>query len=182
MSRTITALFDDRSDAEATRDRLSQAGVAADDVHIHDRSSDGYREAARSTQDDRGFWASIRNVFLPDPDRHLYEEGVRRGGYLLTADLDDETVADAVRILEAANTVDIDARAESWRASGWIDGSVAADAAAAGYGLDGSPDRPFSQAGDDVAPARTASIYGSRDLDRGSARPGALGLWRAERP
>jgi hypothetical protein len=37
MTRTITALFDDRSDAEAAKARLSQSRVDADHVRIHDK-------------------------------------------------------------------------------------------------------------------------------------------------
>lgn len=39
--------------------------------------------------------------------------GVRRRGCLLTTDVDDHAVAEAVRVLEGANTVDIDERANS---------------------------------------------------------------------
>lgn len=113
MTRTITALFDDRSGAEAAQERLKQSRVDADRIRIHDKTSDGYNETTRSTHEDRGIWASIKNAFLPDHDRHTYEEGVRRGGFLLTADVDDDAVGAAVSVLEEANTVDIDERAES---------------------------------------------------------------------
>jgi uncharacterized protein YjbJ (UPF0337 family) len=175
MTRTITALFDDRNDAEAAQERLKQSRVDADHIRIHDKSSDGYNETTRSTHEDRGIWASIKNAFLPDHDRHTYEEGVRRGGFLLTADVDDDAVGDAVSVLEEANTVDIDERAESWRSSGWDYAPAEAAATAASYGLDASPDRAFATSGDDVAPANTSSIYGRRDLDRGSSRVRSYG-------
>lgn len=174
MTRTITALFDDRNDAEAAQERLKQSRIDADHIRIHDKSSDGYSETGHSTHQDRGIWASIKNAFLPDQDRHTYEEGVRRGGFLLTADVDDDAVGDAVAVLEEANTVDIDERAESWRSSGWNYQSTDTGAAT-GYGVDGSPDRTFAEAGDDVAPAATPSIYGRRDLDRGSSRVRSYG-------
>jgi len=170
MTRTITALFDDRSDAEAAQERLKQSRVDADHIRIHDKTSEGYSETKRSTHEDRGIWASIKNAFLPDEDRHTYEEGVRRGGYLLTADVDDDAVADAVRVLEEANTVDIDERAGSWRSSGWDYQPDDAAVVAASYGAGTSSDRGFTAAGDDVAPASTSSIYSRRDFDHGSSR------------
>jgi uncharacterized protein YjbJ (UPF0337 family) len=173
MTRTITALFDDRSDAEAAQDRLKQSRVDADHIRIHDKSSEGYSETSRSTHEDRGIWASIKNAFLPDEDRHTYEEGVRRGGYLLTADVDDDAVADAVRVLEEANTVDIDERAGAWRSSGWDYEPGEAAATAASYGVGSSADRSFTPA-DDFA-SSTPSIYGRRDLDRGSSRVRSYG-------
>lgn len=119
MSTTITALFDHRADAEAAKERLKSSRVDADHVHLHDKSSTGYRESGYSTHQDRGFWDSVKNAFVPDEDRHTYEEGVRRGGTLLTADVDDDCVDEAVRILEEAKTVDIDDRSSQWRSSGW---------------------------------------------------------------
>ena len=176
MTRTITALFDERNDAEAAQERLKQSRVDADHIRIHDKTSDGYSETTSSTHEDRGIWASIKNAFLPDHDRHTYEEGVRRGGFLLTADVDDDSVGEAVNVLEEANTVDIDERAESWRSSGWDYEPAEAAATAASYGLDASPDRAFAASGDDVRLANTSSIYGRRDLDRGSSRVRSYGI------
>ena len=62
MSSTITALFDSRADAEAAKDRLKSARVDADHIHIHDKSSAGYKETGYSTHEDRGFWDSIKNA------------------------------------------------------------------------------------------------------------------------
>lgn len=119
MSHTITALFDNRSDADAGLDRLIAAGFDAGDIHVHDKSSEGFDEAGYSSQAKPGLWTKIKNAFLPDEDRHAYEEGVRRGGHLLTADVADDRVADAVAALEGAKTVDIGARTKQWREQGW---------------------------------------------------------------
>lgn len=118
MSRTLTALFDTRADAEAGRQRLIDAAVDADHIKIHDKSSIGDSD---DSDDDRGMWASIKNSPPDDSDRHVYEEGVRRGGFLLTCDIDSDDVGEALRALEdtGINSVDIDERASQWRAEGW---------------------------------------------------------------
>jgi hypothetical protein len=118
MSRTITALFDTRADADAGAERLRQAGIDAGSVAVHDQSTHT-TAGAYSTGQDKGLWASIKGVFVPHEDRHTYEEGIRRGGFLLTADVDEDRTADAVAALEDANTVDLDARSQEWRAQGW---------------------------------------------------------------
>ncbi len=118
MSRTITALFDTRADADAGCERLKQAGIDAGGVAVHDKSSHT-TSGDYSSRSDKGLWASVKSVFVPDADRHTYEEGIRRGGFLLTADVDDEQTPAAVKALEDANTVDLDARSEEWRADGW---------------------------------------------------------------
>jgi uncharacterized protein YjbJ (UPF0337 family) len=167
MTRTITALFDARSDAEAAKARLEQSNVDADHIHIHDKTSSGYNETGNSTHAEPGIWASIKNAFLPDHDRHTYEEGVRRGGVLLTADVSEDTVGDAVRVLEDAATVDIDARAESWRESGW---NYEAAAGVAGGDTRSRSDLATFDANAQQDLSDEPSIYGRRELDRGSAR------------
>ena len=148
MTRTITALFDSRPDAEAGAERLRAAGIDAGSVSVHDNST--HKTAgAYSTKEDRGLWASIKSAFVPDKDRHAYEEGIRRGGFLLTADVADDKTPAAVRALEEANSVDLDARTEQWRNEGW-------DYQSTGSTVD-----------EDLS---DADLYGVRDPDMGGSR------------
>jgi hypothetical protein len=135
MSRTLTALFDTRADAEAGRQRLLAANVDADNIKIHDKSSVG--DTGYSSQESPGLWASIKHAFLPDQDRHLYEEGMRRGGFLLTADIDGDDAGEAIRALEdvSVNSVDIDERASVWKSQGWNAPASAAGATAERSGM-----------------------------------------------
>jgi uncharacterized protein (TIGR02271 family) len=183
MSSTITAMFDSRSDAEAAKARLETANVDADHVHIHDKTSSGHREQGYSTHEDRGVWDSIKNAFLPDEDRHTYEEGLRRGGVLLTADVDDDRVDEAVRVLEGAGSIDIDDRSSQWRSSGW-DYSAPATAAGVGTGTAlgalganspttsvGSTEHVGSSEREEVIPVvEEQLVVGKRDVNRGGVR------------
>lgn len=180
MSSTITAMFDSRSDAEAAKARLEAANVDAEHVHVHDKSSQGYREQGYSSHEDRGVWDSIKNAFLPDEDRHTYEEGLRRGGVLLTADVDDDRVDEAVRVLEDAGSIDIDDRSSQWRSSGWDYsapatgagvgtaaglGALGATEHAGGTGLAGAAER------EEVIPVvEEQLVVGKRDVNRGGVR------------
>ncbi|WP_298808707.1 YsnF/AvaK domain-containing protein [uncultured Sphingomonas sp.] len=170
MSTTITALFDSRSDAEAAKERLKSARVDADHVHVHDKSSAGYKETGYSTHEDRGFWDSIKNAFVPDEDRHTYEEGVRRGGALLTADVDDDCVDEAVRVLEEANSIDLDDRSRQWRESGWdYQGAGATGAAFGSFGRGEVAGRTAEQ--EEVIPiVEEQLVVGKRDVSRGGVR------------
>ncbi len=138
MSRTLTALFDTRADAEAGRQRLLDARVDADNIKIHDKSSVG--EAGYSSREEPGLWASIKNAFLPDEDRHVYEEGMRRGGFLLTADIDGDETGEAIRALEDVNGIDIEERASQWKSQGW-------NPPTAGTGTTGASTRSPSERG-----------------------------------
>lgn len=116
MNRTITAYFDSRADAQSAADRLREAGVLASDIDVHDSSAAGATGA--TTDEDKGFWASLADLFMPDEDRYSYSEGIRRGGSVLSvrADGDFERVSD---ILEDAGAVDMDTREAEWRSEGW---------------------------------------------------------------
>ena len=183
MSSTITAMFDTRADAEAAKERLKASKVDADHIHVHDKSSAGHKEQGYSTHQDHGFWASVKNAFLPDEDRHTYEEGVRRGGALLTADVDDDDVAQAVKVLEDAGSVDIDDRASQWRQSGWDypAGAAATTGAAGASAFGGFGDRDTSDdtatrnltdrttdGDEEVIPVvQEQLVVGKRDVSRG---------------
>lgn len=167
MSRTITALFDSRSDAEAAKNRLHMANIDANHVHVHDQSSPGFRsEGAYSDHQDRGMWDSIKNAFLPDEDRHAYEEGVRRGGALLTADVEEHQIDDAIRVLEDSNSIDVDDRSQQWRSQGWNYG--------AGSGTD-------TGTGSDLGTGGTAGSAAGLGLASGGALGTATGRDTSER-
>ncbi|HYW17506.1 MAG TPA: YsnF/AvaK domain-containing protein [Allosphingosinicella sp.] len=108
MSRTVTALYDTRQEAEAARQRLASA-VDAERVKIIDQSSGG-------GQDGR----SLGNLYLSDDDRHAYGEGLRRGGFLLCAEVhsgeDHERI---IQLLEETSSVDLEERQQSWKNEGW---------------------------------------------------------------
>ncbi|NJR80714.1 hypothetical protein [Sphingomonas corticis] len=120
MTRIITALFDTRADADAGAARLREAGVDASDINVHDKSSHDVK-GEHSTREDKGLWASIKGAFVPDRDRHAYEEGIRRGGFLLTAEVDDGETGAAVDALEDAASIDLDERSAQWRNDGWVE-------------------------------------------------------------
>lgn len=118
---------------------------------------------------------------------------MRRGGALLTADVDEHQVDEAVRVLEEdSNSIDIDERAGEWRSSGWdyepgayntsssAAGGIAGGAAAGFAGT--MAERDGAYVGDDYAAGdRTVQeeaipvveeelLVGKREVERGSVR------------
>lgn len=148
MSRTITALFDTKADADAGAERLRAAGIDARHVNIHDQATHSPTDTVPTTGRERGLWATIKNAFIPHEDRRTYEEGLRRGGFLLTVDVDDDETPLAVRALDEANSVDLDARAQQWRSDGW-DGTAPAG---------------------DLDEADDGTLHGSREVGVGGPR------------
>ncbi|WP_458096507.1 DUF2382 domain-containing protein [Roseomonas sp. WA12] len=114
MTRTITGLFDNQADAQAVVDHLrAHDGIQTDRISLH-----GSNGTATETED-RGFWASLRDLFIPDEDRYAYSEGIRRGGYVVSAEVDDGLVEHALDVFEEHGAVDLDSREAEWRSAGW---------------------------------------------------------------
>ena len=51
-------------------------------------------------------------MFLPAEDHHSYAEGLRRGGFLLSANVEAELYDRALEIMETGGAVDMDERGE----------------------------------------------------------------------
>jgi uncharacterized protein (TIGR02271 family) len=131
-------MYDSRADAEAAQRQLESLGILdADGVSIHDQSSTGLSAGSSgySSHENRGFWSGLKDMFLPDEDRHFYEEGVRRGGYLLTVRVDEQQADRVHDVLENSNAVNVDEREQSLRSSGWAPATAAMGGTATGAGM-----------------------------------------------
>jgi hypothetical protein len=124
-TRTITAMFDSADAANLARQRLLELGLPSDDVQVIRRDASDEHAA----DDHKGLWESIKDFFKDGDDRATYEEGVRRGGQLLTARIQDEDADDVRAVLESSDAVDLDQRAQEWRSAGWT-GTAATGTAA----------------------------------------------------
>ena len=126
--QTITAMYDTRAYADQAAAMLKQAGVSGSDITISpDTARDELGSKGQYAEPQgTGFWASLDKMFGGTEDHDTYTEGLRRGGTLLTAHVDEAHVDRAVEILEQYGSVDLDERETSWRSEGWTGGSTAA--------------------------------------------------------
>jgi uncharacterized protein (TIGR02271 family) len=132
-------MFDSRAEAETARQRLTQSNIDADNVRIIDQSSTSSGSGTSASSDGEGFWASIKSAFMPEEDGHAYEEGMRRGGYLVCAQVDEDRADEAIRMLEESDSVDFEQRQEEWRNDGWAGFGGRTDTGAySGAGMGGS--------------------------------------------
>lgn len=122
-NRTITAMFSTRAEADRAADALRSdlnlspgaVNVLADDS----AHTTGATTTTSQSYEDRGFWSSLKSMFVPDEDRYAYAEGLSRGNFLVSASLDDTMATRAMDILEQNGAVDLDAQENSWKQSGW---------------------------------------------------------------
>jgi len=66
-----------------------------------------------------GLIGALTQMGVPEEEAHVYAEGVRRGGTLVTVTTDDATVDTVSGILNRHGPIDIDRRAAEWRGRGW---------------------------------------------------------------
>ncbi|HEX8450214.1 MAG TPA: YsnF/AvaK domain-containing protein [Allosphingosinicella sp.] len=165
MSRTVTALYDTRQEAEAARQRLASA-VDVERVKIIDQNSGG-----------GGGGRSLDDLYLSDDDRHAYGEGLRRGGFLLCAHIETGEDHDRIiQLLEESSSVDLEERQQSWKSEGW-QGFTGATAAStqAGTASQGATGQTGATGGNVVQEERIPIVQeelrvGKREVTRGGAR------------
>ncbi|MFT2215670.1 general stress protein [Rhizobium giardinii] len=89
-----------------------------------------------------GLIGALTDSGVDERDAHVYAEGVRRGGTLVTAKVDEGRAAEAEAILQRSNWVDLPTRRTAYEGQGWT-------------GFDDASE-PYSQAEIDAERARYA--------------------------
>jgi len=102
MTRTITAIFDSADQAEqALRNVITEVAGVRGTIYSS-RSGD---TSAMSS--------------IPEDDRAVLEEGIRRGNAVFYGTVPDDRYEAAADFLEQRGAVDIDEREAKWRQQGW---------------------------------------------------------------
>ena len=66
-----------------------------------------------------GLLGSLVGAGVSEADAHVYSEGVRRGGTLVTVKAEDMQAAEVERVLDSHSAVDVAARGDQYRSEGW---------------------------------------------------------------
>jgi hypothetical protein len=67
-----------------------------------------------------GLVGALQNEGVSEHDAHVYSEGVRRGGSLVSAKVNDDLVSQAEAALDGHRAVDPVSRGADYRESGWV--------------------------------------------------------------
>jgi stress response protein YsnF len=165
---TVIGAFDDNAQAQRAVEQLVQRGFDRGDVHVEQGEA---VTGSDSSQADSGggiggFFASL----FGGGDEHrsradMYHEASRRGTSVVVVDARDELQAEqAVGCLHELGAVDVDERAQRWRASGWNPGQ---DLAARGTQRDDGSRQGRESVLDVV---QEELQIGKRSLDKGGVR------------
>ena len=121
--QTITAFFDSRADATNAVEKLAEAGITRTSIRLLPEQEGLTGSAVASPydyeRDEKGFWATLGDMLIPEEDRATYSEGMHRGGTTVIVTVDEAHVERAADILEEHGSVNMDEREESWRQEGW---------------------------------------------------------------
>ena len=171
---TVVGVFDNYAEAERAAAALANAGIDRSDIRTS--ATEGAKalatheatgHASPHAHDGEGLGERIRHFFGSlfgrddDEDTMYYSEAVRRGSVIVTVNGENAEQADrAADVLNECGAVDVDARANEWRQSGWA----------------GSP--PPARSVQDAATARETVIpvvkeelrVGTRRRERGGVR------------
>jgi stress response protein YsnF len=152
---TVIGAFDDRAQAQRAVDQLVQRGFDREDVHVEQQEGSG--AVTRPTTHDNdprpdsggggGIGAFFAHLFGGGETHHehasTYHEAVQRGSSVVVVDARDETQAEqAVDCLHQLGAVDVDERAQQWRASGWSPQPAAGRDAMQGQATSSQPGTP----------------------------------------
>ncbi len=109
-----------------------------------------------------GLLGSLVGAGVDESDAHVYAEGVRRGGTLVTARVDESQRAPVEQVLARFSGVDANTRGNEYRAGGWerFDENAPAYSAGASPMLGAAPTTTVAGATPDLGPNPTG--FGTR--------------------
>ena len=99
----LLGLFGNRAKARRAKGALIRAHIASPNIALYDRSaadSSAIREAEQS------LWESLKDSSAFAEDRSFYEEGMRRGGTVISVRVNDEQMDQAAEILSREGAIE----------------------------------------------------------------------------
>ena len=98
---TIVGLFETRAKARRAKGELIRAHIASPNIVLYDRSA-----ADSSRVSEQRLWESHKDALGFAEDRSFYEEGMRRGGTVISVRVNDAQLNQAAEILSKQGTIE----------------------------------------------------------------------------
>ena len=97
----LLGLFGNRAKARRAKGALIRAHIASPNIVLYDRSA-----ADSSRQSEQSFWESLKDSSGFAEDRSFYEEGMRRGGTVISVRVNDDQMDQAAEILSREGAIE----------------------------------------------------------------------------
>ncbi len=114
MHRNVTAIYRTHSTADLVRRELSDLGVSSGDIHvIPDQDVAG----ETATRDNDQYMDAIHDLHLPEDDVRTYQQSVRRGDYVVSAEVDEDNLTRVQQIMRRpeVEAYNLETRGEEFR-------------------------------------------------------------------
>ncbi len=166
MHRAVTAIYRTYASAQQVRDAIVEQGVSSSYVDIIPDTDDAL-EAGATRADD--VFDDLHDLNLPEDDVRTYQQAVRRGDFIVSANVSEDEVATVIALMRTPehDMYDIDATEEEFRSADYV-----APMTAGLGGITGAAGgQDASTAGDDAEVIREAEErlrVGKRDVEGGS--------------
>jgi uncharacterized protein (TIGR02271 family) len=126
MAKTLVGAFDELSSAQNVLRELRTIGVPQDHMRLMDNNEARPDTETRPSEGEPSWTDRVSSwfssLFDDDEDRRMadnYAEAWRRGHFLVVTDVESNQVDSVADIMNRYGAIDIDERAEHWRATGY---------------------------------------------------------------
>jgi hypothetical protein len=115
MNRNVTAVYRTYSVADLVRRELEALGISRGDIQVIPDSQDVFRPSGK--RDDYRWTDALHDLDLPEEDVRTYQHCVRRGDYVVSANVDEDRVGRVQEIMRRpeAEAYNLDVRADEFR-------------------------------------------------------------------
>lgn len=121
--QTMLATFDDNATAQRAIEALIGQGFNRANVHLQGvPATTGAASGESSTGTMKGVGNFFSNLFGSDSETHAghYSEAVRRGSSVVAIDAQNDAQLDQAKaLMQKMGSIDVDARADQWKKTGW---------------------------------------------------------------
>ena len=115
MSRNVTAVYRTYSVADLVRAELEALGLSRGDIHVIPETD--LPAGTSGERADRRWSDALHELDLPDEDMRTYQSCVRRGDYVVSANVEEDDVERVQKIMRRpeAEAYDLDVRDAEFR-------------------------------------------------------------------
>ena len=176
MQRAVTAIYRTYDVANQVRDLIADLGISRGYIHVVPDSDQAMESG--SYRDTDSFNDDLHELHLPEDELRTYQQAVRRGDYVVSVNVDDESHLDGIMEImrRPEDSYDIDALDEEYREAEYVPRSGAGTGMGAGIG---GAMAGMGAAASGAMDAVTGRDDTYRDTDR-TAGMGAAGTTRME--
>ena len=170
MQRAVTAIYRTHAVAELVRDEIANLGVSRGHIHVVPDRDETLEPG--TTRDEASYNDDLHALHLPQDELRTYQQAARRGDYVVSVNVDDESHIDGIMEImrRPEDSYDIDALDEEYRDAEYVPAGTAGAAPLGGETTaQGGAMGAASTSDEEVIPVAEEHLrVGKRDVGRGS--------------